>query len=410
MRLLNVDTIDEARGKLLENAAGKIPGVEYIDFSKGRNRVLAEDITAAENVPGFNKSTVDGYAVRAKDTQGVSESIPVFLDVVGEVSMGEAAAKIIFPGQACYVPTGGMLPEGADSVVMIEHTEKFDENSIAVYDSVSVGRNVISAGEDIGMGTVFLRKGTLMRPQDTGVLASAGVSQIPVFKPWKVTVISTGDELAGADGAIKPGQTRDINTHSLSAAAEKNGFVVVEKLVLKDDRDAIKNAISKAMDVSDVVIVSGGSSQGDKDYTADIMDELSDVGVFTHGIAVKPGKPTILAYDGKSGTILAGLPGHPVAALLIFELFIAWLYRQLTCQKEPKKTIARITENVPSAGGKATCMPLELTEGSDGVYDAIPVLGKSGLMTVLTRADGYTLTDTNSEGLKQGEFVEITLF
>ena len=147
--------------------------------------------------------------MRAKDTQGVSESIPVFLDVVGEVSMGEAAAKGINPGQACYVPTGGMLPEGADSVVMIEHTEKFDENSIAVYDSVSVGRNVISAGEDIGMGTVFLRKGTLMRPQDTGVLASAGVSQIPVFKPWKVTVISTGDELAGADGAIKPGQTRD---------------------------------------------------------------------------------------------------------------------------------------------------------------------------------------------------------
>ena len=152
MRLLNVDTIAEARGKLLENAADKIPGVEYIDFSKGRDRVLAENITAAENVPGFNKSTVDGYAVRAKDTQGVSESIPVFLDVVGEVSMGEAAAKGINPGQACYVPTGGMLPEGADSVVMIEHTEKFDENSIAVYDSVSVGRNVISAGEDIGMG------------------------------------------------------------------------------------------------------------------------------------------------------------------------------------------------------------------------------------------------------------------
>ena len=213
MRLLKVDTVEEARAKLLKKAAGKIPVRENIDFFMGCGKVLAEDVTAAENVPGFRKSTVDGYAVRARDTQGVTESIPVFLNVTGEVSMGKAPDKSISSGQAYYVPTGGMLPDGADSVVMIEYTEKFDEKSIAVYDSVSVGRNVISEGEDVREGETLLKKGLVLRPQDIGALASAGVSKVSVFGPWKVTIISTGDELAEVDAEIRKGQTRDINTH-----------------------------------------------------------------------------------------------------------------------------------------------------------------------------------------------------
>lgn len=410
MRLLKVDTLEEARRKLLDAAAGKKPGTETVSFTDSLGRIAAEDIAAAENVPGFAKSTVDGYAVKAANTQGVSESVPVFLDIVEEIQMGVMPGEKILDGQASYVPTGGMLPEGADAVVMIEHTEKFDEKSIAVYDAVSDGRNVIRAGEDIRAGSAFIGAGTLIRPQEIGVMASAGVSRLEVYRPWKVSVISTGDELIGMEEPAGAGRTRDINTYSLSASAVKYGFEVVSTAVLKDDREQIRAAIKSAMTVSDVVLVSGGSSQGEKDYTADIMDELSDVGVFTHGIAIKPGKPTILAYDGGSGTVLAGLPGHPAAAVMIFELLIGWLYRRLTGMKEPKRTVARMTENVAAAGGKATCLLLELREGSDGIYEAEPILGKSGLMTTLTRADGYAVIDTNSEGLKQGEPVAVVLF
>lgn len=303
-----------------------------------------------------------------------------------------------------------MLPQGADAVVMIEYTEKFDEESIAVYDALSCGRNVIREGEDIKRGEAFIEKGRRIRPQETGALASAGVSRISVFRPWTVTVISTGDELAGVEDAIEKGRTRDINTYSLSAAAEGYGFKVADALVLKDDRDSIKKAISEAMTSSDVVLVSGGSSQGEKDYTADIMDELSHGGLLTHGIAIKPGKPTILAFDRESETILAGLPGHPAAALLIFELFIGWLYRELTFQKEPEKIKAEISENVPSAGGKATCIFVELVRREGRSCEARPILGKSGLITLLTKADGYTVTDANSEGVNEGDTVEVTLF
>ena len=235
MRLLKVDTLEEARNKLLKAVAGKDPGTETVSFAESLGRTVAEDIEAVENVPGFTKSTVDGYAVKAANTQGVSESVPVFLDVVDEIRMGEAPEKMIRDGQTSYVPTGGMLPEGADAVVMIEHTEKFDEKSIAVYDAVSDGRNVIREGEDIGRGSVFIKRGTRVRPQEVGVMASAGVSHVKVFRPWRISVISTGDELITRYLRVA-GKTRDINTHSLSASAAKYGFEVIGTSVLKDDR------------------------------------------------------------------------------------------------------------------------------------------------------------------------------
>lgn len=413
MKLLNVDTLQQARDKLLKAAAGKIPDIEYVSFDESMGRILAKDLLSKENIPDFRKSTVDGYAVKAKDTQGVTESIPVFLEVTEEVAMGKAPEKTLKSGQAAYVPTGGMLPDGADAVVMMEYAEKFDESSIAVYDSVSFGRNVIQIGEDIEQGQKFLKKGCKVRFQEVGVMSSAGFAEVPVFKPWKMTVISTGDELVDALHTPERGQTRDINTYSLTAAGKKYGFEILEQKVLKDSRECIKEAIENAMHESDIVIVSGGSSQGDKDYTAGIMDELASCGVLTHGIALKPGKPTILAYDEDTRTVLAGLPGHPVAAVLVFELIIAWLYRKLTGSCEPLKTSARISENVSAAGGKTVCLLVELEEekkGEDGICTARPVFGKSGLMTMMTRADGYTLIDVNDEGLAKDEIVQVTLF
>lgn len=418
MRLLNTDTLEEARAKLLAEAEKAPPGREYVPFEESLGRILAEDLVSEVNIPDFRKSSVDGYAVVSKDTQGVTDSIPVFLEVTEEVAMGHAPSGKIMPGQAVYVPTGGMLPDGADAMVMVEYAEKFDENSIAVYDSVSPGRNVIQEGEDVRKGSVLMRKGTKVRPQEVGVMASAGISRVCVTAPWKITVISTGDELVDVEDIPEKGQTRDINTYSVSSAGRKYGFEVISRKVLKDDRALICDAVEEAMTVSDVVLVSGGSSQGDKDFTAGIMDELAEPGVLTHGIALKPGKPTILAYDEKSSTVLAGLPGHPAAALMVFELIIGWLYRQLAGIKKPCRVPARITENVAAAGGKTTCLLVELVEDKKEagirengcIYSARPLFGKSGLMTTLARADGYTLIDTDDEGLKEDQIVQVTLF
>ena len=409
MRLLKVDTLQEAREKLLKAAAAKPLKTEKVHFASSLGRVLAEDMKSEENIPGFRRSTVDGYAVRATDTQGVTESIPVFLDVIETVEMGAAPKKTVGPGQAIYVPTGGMVPEGADAIVMIEFCEKFDETSIAVYDPVSPGRNVVAVGEDIAKGTGFLSKGQCIRPQEVGVLASAGVFEPEVFSPWKVTVISTGDELVGGESEPDKGQIRDINTYSVSAAAVRLGFEVIDTKVLKDDEALIEATVKEAMAVSDLVVVSGGSSQGEKDHTADVMDRLSGGGVFTHGIALKPGKPTILGYDDASETVLVGLPGHPAAAMMVFELMIGWLWRTLTGQKERPMVVAEITENVAAAGGRATCQLVELID-EYGRYKAVPIFGKSGLMTTLTRADGYVLIETNDEGLKEGQQVKVRLF
>lgn len=410
MRLLKVDTLQEAREKLLKAAENKTPAIETVGFESCLGKVLAEDLASRDSIPGFRKSTVDGYAVMSKDTQGVTESIPVFLDVIEEVDIGTRPEHTLKSGQAAYVPTGGMIPEGADAMVMIEYCEKFDDTSIAVYNSVSSGRNIIAEGEDVMAGAQLLKRGKVIRPQEVGVMASAGVTETKVFKPWSITIISTGDELVDASQQPEKGQTRDINTYSVSAISRNHGFKIVDRKVLKDDKELLTETIRKAMTESDVVICSGGSSQGEKDHTADVMDELSGGGVFTHGIALKPGKPTILGYDNSTETILVGLPGHPAAAMLVFELMVIWLYRQLTGQQEPAKTVARITENVAAGAGRAVCLLLELTDGSDGIYNAIPVLGKSGLMTTLTRADGYTVIHGDTEGLKEGELIQVTLF
>lgn len=408
MKLLTVDTVDEARQKLLDAVSEKTRQAERVPLKAALGRVLAEDLVSPEPIPAFRRSTVDGYAVKAADTQGAGESIPVFLEVIERVDIGKPAVKAIRPGQCTYVPTGGMIPEGADAMVMIEYCEAFDEKSIAVYDAVSPGRNVIGIGEDIREGSLFLKKGTRLRPQEVGVLASAGVHEIPVCRPWKVTIISTGDELVAADQMPAPGQIRDINTYVLEAMSQKYGFEVVDKQVLRDERELLESVVAAAMKTSDLVVVSGGSSQGEKDHTADVLDKLADPGVFTHGIALKPGKPTILGYDRPTETILAGLPGHPAAAMIVFELMIIWLHRQMTGQPEPKATQAVIDSNVAGAAGKATCLLVELFDGEEGCR-AVPIFGKSGLMTTLSRAHGYTMIDTNKEGLKEGESIRVIL-
>ena len=382
---------------------------ERVKISEAMGRVLSEDVLSLYPVPEFRRSSVDGYAVMAKDTQGATESIPAFLEVVEEVQMGQGAKSVIISGQCAYVPTGGMIPEGADAMVMVEYCESFDEDNIAVYDAVSPGRNMVGIGEDMLADTILLSRGVVVRAQEIGALASAGIRDVSVYKKMRLTVISTGDELVDANTTPELGQIYDINTYALVALAEKHGFSVVHSVVLRDDEQLLKETVREVMKFSDMVVVSGGSSQGKKDVTAKVIDELGTPGVFTHGLALKPGQPTIGGYDTESRTILIGLPGHPVAAMMVFELICVWIVEELTGKKKRKEIRASMETNVASAPGKATCQLVELIEGEEG-YLARPIFGKSGLITTLTRADGYTMIDVNKEGLKPGEVVKVQLF
>ena len=403
-----VDTIEEAQKKLTDIIAGSKQKVEHIMIRDALDRIIGEDIYCIEAVPGFRRSTVDGYAVIAKDTQGASENMPAFMYVKEEVFMGEAAKAVITSGQCAYVPTGGMIPEGADAVVMIEYCEAFDKENIVIYDAVSVGRNVVGVGEDMQAQSKVLSKGSRIRPQEIGVLAAIGHETVCVYQQMTVTIISTGDELVDVKTPLTPGKVHDINTYALEAQAKKNGFRVNQTCVCKDQELVLKKTVLEAMQESDIVLISGGSSQGKKDVTEKIIDEVGSPGVFVHGLALKPGKPTICGYDRITNTILIGLPGHPVAAMMVFELLSTWI-DELKSDIKKTQQKAQITMNIASAPGRSTFQLVALSEKQEGLK-ATPILGKSGLITTLTKADGYTLIDRNKEGLKEGEMVNIQLF
>lgn len=409
MKFLHVDSLEAAREKLLLSSKDWISAHEIISIDKSRGRIAAEDIFAASDIPSFRRSAVDGYAVVSADTAAAGESIPVLLTVKGGVLIGTSVSLEIKNGECAEIPTGGMIPQGSDAVAMIEHAEPFSADGVALYESVSNGDNIVQIGEDAKAGDLLLQRGRRIRPQDIGVLAAAGIASFKVYAAPRLTILSTGNELVSPDKTPKPGQIRDINTHALAALAGKEGFSVVGTDVLRDDESVLENAICKAMEVSDIVIVSGGSSQGKDDITRAVIDRISMPGVYTHGIAVKPGKPTILGSDDPSRTILAGLPGHPVSAMMVFELLLGWLLREITASPPARVVYAKISRNVASSPGKLTCWPVVLECGCDG-YTAEPIFGKSGLITTLTKADGYFIVDRNTEGLKSGQTVAVHLF
>lgn len=408
MELLNVDTLERAREKLLEHTAGWACGTETLCFEDAAGRVLARDITAPEDVPGFLRSTVDGYAVRACDTAAAGESIPAFLRLAGSVEMGQAAGIAISAGQCAQVPTGGMLPDGADAVVMVEYTEAFGDG-VAVHAAAAAGENTVLPGEDIRAGQVLFARGTQLAPRHIGALAGAGAARCAVYMPLSIAIISTGDEVKAPSDVLAAGQVRDINTSALAALAQRHGFAVKHRALLNDDEQLLLAEVNAAMVNCDIVLVSGGSSQGEKDATARILDTAANPGVFTHGLALKPGKPTILAYDKPSETLLCGLPGHPVSAMMVFELLIAWFARAKTGAPEPPAIPARISVNLASSPGKLNCWPVRLA-WEEGGWQAIPVFGKSGLITTLCAADGYLMVPRSREGVLEGEYVQVHLF
>lgn len=408
MNLLVVDSIEEARDKLVKVIGDKWYYTEKIPMNEALGRVLAKNLEAPIMLPEFRRSTVDGYAVHAKDTWGASESTPVFLKIIGEVRIGFWTEQKLNSGECVYIPTGGMLPEGAESVVMTEYCEIFDQDNIAIYESIAIGKNIVEAGEDISKEEILLKGGTQIEPRHIAALAAVGVTEVCVFKPLTITIISTGDELISPGEKREQAKVYDINTYGLAALAVKHGFKVIDTYVLKDQESLLLEVTEKSMKTSDIVIVSGGSSQGKKDLTRQIFDTAASPGVFTHGLSLKPGKPTILGYDLKSETILVGLPGHPVAAMIVFELLILWLDRYRLGKEEDYIIPAIMETNFASSPGKTTCQLVEIIKGDVG-YIAKPIFGKSGLITTLSRSTGYILINKNKEGIKSGEQVKVHL-
>jgi molybdopterin molybdotransferase len=406
MQFFKVKTVEETFA-LIEEEIPSIKEVEVRGIEDALHYILAETVTAKENVPGFNRSTVDGYAVKAKDTYGSSESMPGFLNVVGEVKMGEEALLHVGPQEAIYVPTGGMLPPGSDSVLMIEHCEDLD-GLLNTYKQIAPGENVIRTGEDIKEGEILLHEGTKLRPQELGALAALGITHVKVYRKLKVGYISSGDEIVPFQTeTIAIGQIRDVNYLTVLGLAREWGFDVQYGGIVKDDYTLFKQKARELYEQVDCLLLSGGSSVGAKDYTTEVIQSLGDPGVFIHGISIKPGKPTILALANEKPVM--GLPGHPASAMIIFKLFGERLLKKLQGEKidkKPDRVFARITKNIPSSPGRSDYIRVRLFE-EKGEWWAEPIIGKSGLITTLVKSDGIVEIISEKEGVSQGESVPV---
>jgi molybdopterin molybdotransferase len=385
------------------------PVAEECDAIQALGRVTSAPVKAPYPLPSFPRSTVDGYAVRAADTYGASDSLPAYLRVIGEVPMGAAPEFELIQGTCALIHTGGMLPENADAVVMVEHTQSVRVEETEILRAAAIGENVLKVGEDVARGQEVISSGVRLRPAEIGGLMALGITHLPVARKPRVGIISSGDEIVPPDADIGPGQVRDVNSYSLSALVQSAGGIPQRYGIVPDKIEALRDAAIQAVENNDLVIITAGSSASARDLTAQVINELGVPGVLVHGVNVRPGKPTILAVcDHKP---LIGLPGNPVSALVIASLFVAPVIERLQGlhQRHPRPSLtARLNLNLASQTGREDWVAVRLDRGSDG-YIAEPVFGKSNLIFTLVRADGLVRIPSDANGLNAGENVEVTL-
>jgi molybdopterin molybdotransferase len=395
---------------------------EELFISQTLDRVLSEDIAAPENLPAFNRSTMDGFAVRSADTFGASEGHAAYLAIVGAVLMGAIPDRTLFRGEAMKIPTGGALPQGADAVVMLEYAQLIDEAGIEVVKPVAPFENVIQIGDDIRKGESILTRGHRLRPQDMSALASLGLTRIRVYAKPSVAIISTGNEIVPAESRPAPGQIRDSNSYNLEGLITQSGCIPVKKGIIPDDIILLHAAIKGAISDSDLILVTGGSSVGTADFTAKVIDNFGPPGVLVHGVAVKPGKPLIigLVKSNKKSALLPtfGLPGHPVAVNICFELFVKPILVRLTGEIPhpelvgilPYRTVkARLARSIASNPGREDHVRVTLERRDDGFW-VKPVFGASGLISTLVKAVGTVVVPVDKNGIETGEEVDVRLF
>lgn len=409
MEFFQCMSFPKARDLIADSLAGIAVNSEIVHLSDALGRVAAEDIMAQEDLPPFSRSTVDGFAVRSSDTFGANEAAPALFVIVGEVAMGKGAMIELQPGQAVVIPTGGMLPAGADAVVMLEYTEQHDESILMVLKMAAPGENVVAKGDDIQAGTIIVEQGQKLAAQHIGALAACGFAHIPVVNRLEVAILSTGDELVDIHEPLQTGQIRDVNSYALGAMLSEMGCVVKPMGIVKDSFEQFCHALETAVLTCQLVVISGGSSVGVRDYTAKAINALGSPGVLIHGIAVKPGKPTIF---GRVGSVpVFGLPGHPVAAMTVCQQLVKAAARALMGQIQLVDTLgvpAVFARNLPSVPGRDDFITVRLSK-QEGKYTATPILGKSGLISTMSEADGIVHIPSDKSGLYQGEMVEVLL-
>jgi putative molybdopterin biosynthesis protein len=403
-------TLDEARQIIHQHFKPKPLDVEQIPLLEACNRVLAEDITATLDIPPFNRSTVDGYAVKAEDTFGADENKPIRLNICGTANVGEPTKTAVTHGTTVEIVTGAPIPEGADAVVMVEHTEG-KGNDLHVYSAVSKGENIMQAGADIKKGEKVLKTGQLLDPRQIGVLAALGMAKVDVYAIPRVAVLSTGAEITEPGGSLPPGKIYDINAYSLTAAVLESGGKPVYLGVFPDDMTELQKALRRALTSADMAITSGGVSVGPKDVMPQTLDLLGKPGVIVCGIATKPGKPTTVAsIDGK---LVFSLPGHPTSALLIFHLLVRPIIQRMAGVKAGRdlKVKAIAAMRMFPAKGRRTFIMVQLRCGETNRLMAIPVpTGLSGAITTLAKADGFVEIPENLQFIDANEEVTVHLF
>lgn len=386
------------------------PRAETIPTAEALGRVTFGAIASPESLPAFPRSTMDGYAVRAQDTFGASASLPAYLNLIGEVPMGAAPALELQPTQCALVHTGGMIPAGANAVVQIENTQTVSANEIEIIKGVGVGENTVNVGEDVALGEPVLPAGQWLRPQDLGGLLGLGLTSLTVAARPRVALLATGDEVVPPEALAGPGQIRDLNSYTVSGLIERAGGLPVRRGIIRDDFNTLLEAAAEALAQADALILSAGSSVSVRDMTAEVIDGLGRPGTLVHGVAVKPGKPTILAVA--QGKPIFGLPGNPVSAFVIADLFVTpTLYRMQGCSTPPRRASvsAVLTHNLPSVPGREDYVPVRLIEKDNGLW-AEPVFGKSNLIYTLIRADGLLRIPPDANGLSAGDRIEVRLF
>ncbi|HEY4691087.1 MAG TPA: gephyrin-like molybdotransferase Glp [Anaerolineae bacterium] len=407
--LFTVLTPQDALRKLLDHLPTGIAS-EAVPILDALDRVIAESPAAPGPLPAFVRSTMDGYAVRAADTFGASESLPAYLTVIGESPMGRVPTINIGKGQAAIIHTGGMLPPGADAVVMIERTQVARENEIEVLRAVAAGENVIQIGEDIQQGEALLPIGHRLRPQDLGGLAAVGITRVCVARRPRVAILATGDEVVPPDAEPTPGQVRDVNTYAIAGLVGRAGGIALPRGIAPDHFDTLYRAARSALDESDALVLSAGSSVSVRDMTSDVIGKLGKPGVLVHGVSIKPGKPTILAVC--NGKPVFGLPGNPVSAMVVADLFLTptlWRIQGLAQPQAPRSIRARLARNVASTPGREDYVQVKLVE-RDGEVWAEPIFGKSNLIYTLVKADGLMVVPLDANGMQAGESVDVRLF
>lgn len=414
-KLLTVLNVEEARGRIVEVLEAKRTAVEAVALGEAAGRVTAEDIKAPEKLPPFPRSTMDGFAVRSADTFGASESMPALLYLKGEVFMGQEPPGGIGPGEAMVIPTGGILPPGSDSVVMLEYCDLMG-GEVAVYRPAAPYENILRAGEDFQEKDLLFPPGHRLRPQDVGILAALGVQKVKAYAKPRVHIFSTGDEVVDYREEAGPAQIRDVNGPMLAAQVQECGGEPCYGGIIPDRRQDLHEQVLSSLRGADLILVSGGSSVGSRDVTMQVIDDLPEGGILFHGVSMRPGKPMIFGMGG--GIPVFGLSGNPVSAKFSFILFVVPVLRLLQglspLPKYKPYLEACLSTNFSSPGGREDYVRAALYEETSAEGEktlwARPVFGGPGLLRTAVRADGYFVIHRDAEGLPAGAKVNVYLF